>query len=59
MLLGVLPGFGAHADLTRECGAIARAWLIEMAYLDDDAPIVRDDLGRDVDLVRVALEPAT
>lgn len=51
--------FGPHADVRRECGGIARAWLIEMAYLDDAAPISCDDLGRDLALVKLALEPAT
>ena len=49
--------FGPGADITRETGALARRWLDEMAYpLTDVVPILCDDLGRDVDILRLVLE---
>jgi hypothetical protein len=58
--LAACKAFGATADLTRECGALARWALAEMSFpLTEAEPIPRDDLGRDLDLVRVVLEPVT
>ena len=58
--LACCRAFGPHADVTRECGAIARAWLAEMDFpLTEADPIPRDDLGRDIALVQCVGAPPT
>ena len=47
-----------HEPVTVECGAVARAWLVELLYLDSVTPVPIDDLGRDLDLVRLCLDTA-
>ena len=49
---------GAQASVTLETQGVAREWLVELLYLNDALPGPTDDAGRDLDLVRLCLEPA-